>query len=98
MRKVTIRFADDDIDGLDRWAHDHPDPETGEPRSRAAALRAIVRRALRGPQSPTENTPATRADLHTAVSAILTRLPANGGKHGAPARPGTPARPLLRRR
>lgn len=98
MRKVTIRFADDDIDGLDRWAQDHPDPETGEPRSRAAALRAIVRRTLRGPQSPPDNLPATRADLHTAVSAILTRLPAPAGAHNRPTHPGTPARPLLRRR
>lgn len=98
MRKVTIRFADDDIDGLDRWAHDHPDPETGEPRSRAAALRAIVRRTLRGPLSPTDNAPATRADLHIAVNAILTRLPSNNGKQRAPTRSGTPARPLLRRR
>ena len=98
MRKVTIRFADDDIDGLDRWARDHPDPETGEPRSRAAALRAIVRRALRAPQFPPDNAPATRADLHTAVNAILTRLPTGTGTRNGPTRPGTPARTLLRRR
>ena len=71
MRKVTIRFSDEDVDALDSWRETRRDPETGGPPSRAAALRLIVRRALRQSTAAQEHAPATRADIQKLIDAIL---------------------------
>ncbi len=76
MRKVTIRFSDEDVDALDHWRESTRDPETGGPPSRAAALRLIVRRALRqAPAAEHEHAPATRADMQKVIETILGRVP-----------------------
>ncbi len=97
MRKVTIRFSDEDVDALDSWRETRRDPETGGPPSRAAALRLIVRRALRQSTAHTEQAPATRADIQKLIDTILAQDP-----DGPPPGPGKVRRArspaLVRRR
>ena len=92
MRKVTIRFSDEDVDALDSWRETRRDPETGGPPSRAAALRLIVRRALRQSGAHTEQAPATRADIQQLIEAIAAHPDASPADTVRRARSPTPAR------
>ena len=76
VSKTTVRLYPPDVAIIDAWAAANPDPDTGLTPSRPTAIRRIIRsmKAAADPHSSDCTLPATRADVHNAVTRLLDHL------------------------
>ncbi len=82
VSKTTVRLYPPDVALIDAWAAANPDPDTGLTPSRPTAMRRMIRTICRTSPDASDSDqdrPASRKDLHLAVTAILDRLPPQEG-------------------
>ena len=77
VSKTTVRLYPPDIEIIDAWAAENPDPDTGLTPSRPTAIRRLIRSAVQSPAQhalDADHAPASRSDLEQAVTRILDRV------------------------